>query len=313
MGMVEHWCPRETVRRSVRPAERDTPTDTVLTDGAWRIRRYDPPVPRAPKTSSAAPSLVPAPAVLERLFRHYPEPDTELAYGDAFQLLVATVLSAQSTDTRVNETTPALFARYPDAAALAAAEPADVEPLIHATGFFRVKAKAIIALSQRLVAEHGGQVPADMDVLTTLPGVGRKTANVVLGHALGVPGLPVDRHVLRVTERIGLTYEMTPEGVERDLCAALPPSDWTRMSDALILHGRRICRPKPQCGACEVADICRYPLKTAGLAPLDLDATVWKRSRPRGNITERRTSPAATTKAAARPTEAAAPTTKGRS
>ena len=216
--------------------------------------------------------MVPAPAVLERLLRHYPTPDTELAYRNAFELLIATVLSAQSTDRRVNETTPALFARYPDARALAAADPADVEPMIHATGFFRVKSKAIVTLSQRLVAEHGGDVPATMDALTTLPGVGRKTANVVLGHALAVPGLPVDRHVLRVTERIGLTFETTPEGVERDLCAALPESDWTRMSDALILHGRRVCRPRPLCRECFVADVCRYPFKTAGPESLDLEA-----------------------------------------
>jgi endonuclease-3 len=226
-------------------------------------------VPRALK---GAPTLVPAPAVLERLLRHYPTPDTELAYRNAFELLIATVLSAQSTDRRVNETTPALFARYPDARALAAADPADVEPVIHATGFFRVKSKAIVTLSQQLVAAHGGEVPPTMEALTTLPGVGRKTANVVLGHALGVPGLPVDRHVLRVTERIGLTLETTPEGVERDLCAALPASEWTRMSDALILHGRRICRPRPLCGACFVADICRYPFKTSGPEPLDLEA-----------------------------------------
>ncbi len=225
-----------------------------------------------PRASRSEPALVPAPAVLERLLRHFPTPDTELAYRNAFELLIATVLSAQSTDARVNLTTPALFARYPDAPALAAADQADVEPLIHATGFFRVKARSIITLSRRLAQEHGGQVPADIDVLTTLPGVGRKTANVVLGHALGVPGLPVDRHVLRVTERIGVTRETTPEGVERDLCAALPPPDWTRMSDALILLGRRICRPRPQCGVCEVADICRYPFKTVGVAPLDLGA-----------------------------------------
>ena len=137
-----------------------------------------------------APAPVLGAAVLERLLRHYPTPDTELAYRNAFELLIATVLSAQSTDRRVNETTPALFARYPDARALAAADPADIEPIIHATGFFRVKSKAIVTLSQRLVAEHGGEVPATMEALTTLPGVGRKTANVVLGHALGVPGLP---------------------------------------------------------------------------------------------------------------------------
>jgi endonuclease-3 len=222
---------------------------------------------------------VPAPAVLERLLRHYPAPDTELAYTNAFELLIATVLSAQSTDRRVNETTPALFARYPDASALAAADPVDVEPIIVSTGFFRVKSKAIVTLSQRLVQDFGGQVPADMDALTTLPGVGRKTANVVLGHALGVPGLPVDRHVLRVAERIGLSFETTPEGVERDLCAALPRADWTRMSDGLILHGRRICRPKPQCPACEVRDICRYPFKTGGLQNLDLAAPVKRAPR----------------------------------
>jgi endonuclease-3 len=141
-------------------------------------------------------------------------------------------------------------------------------------------------LSQKLVQEHGGQVPADMDALTTLPGVGRKTANVVLGHALGVPGLPVDRHVLRVTERIGLTHETAPEDVERDLCAALPPADWTRMSDALILHGRRICRPKPLCPECEVRDICRYPFKTGGMTPLDLDApAAGAPRRPRKTVT----------------------------
>ena len=148
---------------------------------------------------------MPATAVLERLLRHYPTPDTELAHRNAFELLIATVLSAQSTDRRVNETTPALFARYPDARALAAADPAEVEPIIHATGFFRVKSKAVVTLSQRLVAEHGGEVPVTMEALTTLPGVGRKTANVVLGHALGVPGLPVDRHVLRLI-RDGLAF-----------------------------------------------------------------------------------------------------------
>ncbi|BCS33593.1 hypothetical protein TBR22_A28200 [Luteitalea sp. TBR-22] len=246
--------------------------------------------PASPTPAAESVPFVDARAVLERLLRHYPAPDTELAYRNAFELLIATVLSAQSTDRRVNETTPALFARYPDAPALAAADPADVEPLIHATGFFRVKAKAIITLSQRLVAEHAGDVPADMAALTALPGVGRKTANVVLGHALGVPGLPVDRHVLRVAERIGLTHETTPEGVERDLCAALPPADWTRLSDGLILHGRRVCRPKPQCDACEVADVCRYPFKVGGLRPLDLVAPVKKRARAAasGNIADRR-------------------------
>lgn len=246
-----------------------------------------------------------APLVFERLLRHFPEPDTELAYRNAFELLIATVLSAQSTDKRVNETTPALFARYPDAAALAQADPADVEPLIHATGFFRVKARAIVTLSQRLVQDHAGQVPREMDVLTQLPGVGRKTANVVLGHALGVPGLPVDRHVLRVAERIGLTHETTPEGVERDLCAALPPQDWTRMSDGLILLGRRVCRPKPLCAECHVADVCRYPFKTGGLAPLDLAA-------PPPGAPARRTRKATPTRSAATATRSARGTKKAR-
>lgn len=258
---------------------------------AFCVQRYDQAVPARPRPE---PSLVPAAAVLDRLLRHYPTPDTELAYRNAFELLIATVLSAQSTDKRVNETTPALFAQYPDAQALGAAEAADIEPIIHATGFFRVKAKAIVTLSQRLVNEHRGEVPATMEALVALPGVGRKTANVVLGHALGVPGLPVDRHVLRVTERIGLTFETTPEGVEQGLCAALDPSDWTRMSDGLILHGRRICRPKPLCGECHVADICRYRFKTAGLPRLDLAAPV-KRSKPKAaspRAADRRTSPA---------------------
>ena len=226
-------------------------------------------MPRAPRQQDAPPD---AGAVLDALLLHHPDPDTELAYRTPFELLVATVLSAQSTDVRVNQTTPALFARYPDAAALAQADPAEVETLIHATGFFRAKTKAIIGLARHLVDHHAGQVPATMDALTALPGVGRKTANVVLGHALGVPGLPVDRHVLRVAERIGLTRETTPEGVERDLCAAITADRWTPLSDALILHGRRICRPRPLCDRCEVAPLCRYPFKTPGPAPLDLQA-----------------------------------------
>ena len=267
------------------------------------------PAARPPADTAVAP--VDASAVLERLLRHYPDPDTELAHRNAFELLIATVLSAQSTDRRVNETTPALFAKYPDAAALAAADPADVEPIIHATGFFRVKAKAIVTLSQKLVQEHGGRVPADIDVLTTLPGVGRKTANVVLGHALGIPGLPVDRHVLRVTERIGLTHETTPEGVEKDLCAALPPADWTRMSDALILHGRRICRPRPLCPECEVRDICRYPFKTGGLAPIDLDApAAGAPRRTRKSVTPARAMAKATSLAPVGQARRAGPTTK---
>lgn len=154
--------------------------------------------------------------------------------------------------------TPALFARYPDARALAAATPADLEPLILSTGFFRQKAKALIGMARQLVEKHGGEVPADMAALTELPGVGRKTANVVLGHALGVPGLPVDRHVLRVANRIGIASSDDPEDVEAQLCAALPREMWTLASDVLILHGRRICRPKPLCDRCPVRKDCDY-------------------------------------------------------
>jgi endonuclease-3 len=196
--------------------------------------------------------------VLDKLETQHPGADTELHYRNAFELLVATILSAQSTDERVNMVTPALFARYPDAAALARAKPEQLEPQIHSTGFFRAKSKALSGMARALVAEHGGTVPSDMDALTRLPGVGRKTANVVLGHALGVPGLPVDRHVLRVSNRIGIAESDDPETVEEQLCRALPKDRWTRASDTLILHGRRICRPKPLCEQCVVRDVCDY-------------------------------------------------------
>ena len=181
---------------------------------------------------------------------------------------MATILSAQSTDERVNLVTPALFERYPHAQALAAATPTRLEPLILSTGFFRQKSKALIGMAQQLVANHRGEVPADMDALTALPGVGRKTANVVLGHALGVPGLPVDRHVLRVSNRIGIASGDDPVSVESQLCEALPKTLWTLASDVQILHGRRICRPKPLCDRCSVRKDCDYyrSVITTGLA-----------------------------------------------
>ena len=202
------------------------------------------------------------PAAVTRIFdaldRHHPNADTELVHRNAFELLVATILSAQSTDARVNLVTPALFARYPDARALAKARTSELEKMILSTGFFRQKSKSLLGMSQLLVDEHGGDVPADMDALTRLPGVGRKTANVVLGHALGVPGLPVDRHVLRVSNRIGLVKSDDPVKVEAQLCEMLPPERWTRASDALILHGRRICKPKPLCKLCNVRNDCDF-------------------------------------------------------
>jgi endonuclease-3 len=196
--------------------------------------------------------------IVETLAEQYPNADTELHYRNAFELLVATILSAQSTDARVNLVTPALFARYPDARSLARAKPAALEKQIVSTGFFRQKSKALIGMATALIEEHGGEVPASMEALTALPGVGRKTANVVLGHALGVPGLPVDRHVLRVSNRIGIAEGDDPVAVEEQLCGLLPKEIWTLASDVQILHGRRICRPKPLCQQCPVRDDCDY-------------------------------------------------------
>src|SRR5262249_40468244 len=196
--------------------------------------------------------------ILDKLEAQHPGADTELRHANAFELLVATILSAQSTDQRVNMVTPALFKRYPNARKLARATTADLEPQIRSTGFFRAKSKALIGMAQALVEHHDGEVPASMDALTALPGVGRKTANAVLGHALGVPGLPVDRHVLRVANRIGIAESDNPEVVEQQLTAAMPQDRWTRTSDTLILHGRRVCKPKPLCDRCVVRDDCEY-------------------------------------------------------
>lgn len=196
--------------------------------------------------------------MVDRLDAQHPGADTELHYSTPFELLAATILSAQTTDARVNLVTPALFQRYPDALTLAAATTEDLEPQIQATGFFRSKARALIGMAGALVERHGGQVPPRMEDLVELPGVGRKTANVVLGHALGVPGLPVDRHVLRVANRIGIARSEDPETVERRLCAALPENLWTKASDLLILHGRRICKPAPRCEQCAVRRDCDY-------------------------------------------------------
>ena len=207
-----------------------------------------------------------AAAIFDRLETQHPNATTELNFSNAYELLVATILSAQSTDRRVNEVTPALFKRYPDAATLARVKAETLEPQIRSTGFFRMKSRSLIGMAHALVANHGGQVPADMDALVKLPGVGRKTANVVLGHALGVPGLPVDRHVLRVANRIGLVRSENPETVEAKLCAQLPPDRWTRASDTLILHGRRVCRPTPLCDRCVVRELCEYYRKLGAKA-----------------------------------------------
>jgi endonuclease-3 len=209
-------------------------------------------MPKPAKTASETRTI------MRRLERQHPNADTELHYTTPYELLVATILSAQCTDERVNQVTPALFKRYPNATALANATTAELEPQIQSTGFFRMKSKALLGMAQAVVRVHGGEIPSSMEALTELPGVGRKTANVVLGHALGVPGLPVDRHVLRVSNRIGIAQSEDPVVVEQQLASALPPKEWTRTSDTLILHGRRICKPRPICEECAVRDACLY-------------------------------------------------------
>jgi len=205
--------------------------------------------------------------VLDRLEGQHPNATTELNYSTPFELLAATILSAQCTDARVNQVTPRLFAKYPTAAAIARVEPEALEPIVKPTGFFRAKSRSLVGMSRALVERHHGEVPASMEALTKLPGVGRKTANVVLGHALGVPGLPVDRHVLRVANRIGLVRSDDPVVVESKLGKALPPERWTRASDTLILHGRRVCKPKPLCDRCQVRGDCEYFRKLGAKRP----------------------------------------------
>jgi endonuclease III len=198
-----------------------------------------------------------APIVVERLKLEYPEAHTELDFGSPWQLLVSVILSAQTTDVNVNSVTPALFARYPTVTDLAAAEEGEVEAIIHKTGFFRSKARAIREMSQDLVLRHNGEVPSRMDDLVTLRGVGRKTANVVLGVAFGVPGFAVDTHVARLTGLLRLTSATDPVKIEEDVCGMVPPSEWTGLSLRLILHGRRVCiANKPRCYECVLADIC---------------------------------------------------------
>jgi len=208
-------------------------------------------------------------ALVAALEAQHPAATTELRYRNPWELLVATILSAQTTDQRVNQVTPALFLRFPDSAALALASVEEVEVLVRPTGFFRQKARALVGVAQAVVDRHGGQVPAAMTALVELPGVGRKTANVVLGHALGVPGFAVDRHVLRVANRIGIADSPDPEVVEQQVTRVLPAEAWTRTSDTLILHGRRICKPKPLCDRCSVRKSCDFAKAEsgAGLSP----------------------------------------------
>lgn len=213
----------------------------------------------------AKPLVAPPPLALVRrarainrtLAQVYPDAHCELDFDDAFQLLCATVLSAQCTDVRVNQVTPALFARFPDAQAMAGAARDEVEELIRPTGFFRSKAKSLMELSSDIVHKYGGAVPGRLEDLVTLRGVGRKTANVVLGNAFGVPGITVDTHMGRLARRLGLTVNDDPVVVERDLMALIERPEWTWWSHRVIFHGRRRCTArKPDCGGCEIATMC---------------------------------------------------------
>lgn len=208
--------------------------------------------PRAPALRARAVEI------LTRLKAAWPDAHCELDHRNPFQLLVATILSAQCTDVRVNMVTPGLFRRFPDARRLAAADPAVVEELVRSTGFYRNKAKSLLGMARALVEHHGGKVPSTMEELRVLPGVGRKTANVVLGNAFGInEGVTVDTHVTRVSRLLRLTRHTDAEKIERDLMALFPRDDWALLSHLLIFHGRRVCiARRPRCAECVLRDIC---------------------------------------------------------
>lgn len=241
------------------PAKRTR--NTTKTHGQKPSQRAAP-VARSPKTKAAKQAI--AATVLTRLRAEYPDAHCELDHRNAFELLCATILSAQCTDARVNLVTPALFAAYPDAEALSVARLEDVEQIVRTTGFYRAKAKSLVGMANALVDRHGGDVPRTIAELVPLPGVGRKTANVILGNAFDInEGIVVDTHVQRLSRRLGLTREADPVAIERALMPLFPRDAWALLSHLLIWHGRRACfARKPACGTCVVADIC----PSAGLA-----------------------------------------------
>lgn len=209
------------------------------------------------KKQSLQTLILRAARIVRLLKKLYPDAHCALHYHNPLQLLIATILSAQCTDVRVNMVTPALFARYPNAAAFAAAQHAELEQFIKSTGFFRNKARNIIACCKRLMADHDGQVPATLDELVQLPGIGRKTANVILGNAFAVPGITVDTHVTRLSNRMGLTKETNPEKIEQDLMKLIPKKAWTMFSHRMIFHGRQVCQArKPNCTGCLLYQAC---------------------------------------------------------
>jgi len=213
-------------------------------------------MPRLKKANSKESDRVAS--ILAGLDELYPDAHCELSFATPFQLLVATILSAQCTDKRVNLVTPALFARFPDAAAMSQAKPAVLQKLIQSTGFFRNKAKSILGASRLIMEDFGGEVPRTMEELLTLPGVARKTANVVLGSAFGMnEGMVVDTHIARLSQRLKLSRETDPVKIEKELCGKLPQEKWTLVGHQLIWHGRRVCDArKPNCGACALQPYC---------------------------------------------------------
>ena len=224
----------------------------VTTTGKGRL------TPSRAKRESKARKQARTGEILQRLKEEYPEACCALDHRTPLQLLVATILSAQCTDKRVNMVTPALFERFPDAAAYAAADLADLEEMIRTTGFYRNKAKSLQGLGEALQSDHAGEVPATMEELSSLPGVGRKTANVVLGNAFGIDeGIVVDTHVGRLSNRLGLTEQKNPEKIESDLMGLVPKEEWTLWAHLLIFHGRQICKArKPACADCVLVDLC---------------------------------------------------------
>jgi endonuclease III len=220
---------------------------------------------RPKRTPSKPASARRAGEILDLLEQAHPEARCALEYRNPFELAVATILSAQCTDERVNRVTPVLFARFPTAPSLAEAAPAEVEEIIRSTGFFRAKTKSVIGFARGLVEEHGGELPRTLSTMTRLPGIGRKTANVVLGHAFGInEGIAVDTHVLRVTNRLGLAQGDNPIEVEAELMAIVPRERWTRTTDLIIFHGRKVCDARrPACGRCPVFRLCRWESRKA--------------------------------------------------
>ena len=207
-------------------------------------------------SAASAPELR-APEVNRRLAQEYPDARCALDYDSPLQLLIATVLSAQCTDERVNSVTPELFARYPEAADYAAAQRSDLESILRPLGFQRAKAGHLLGIGEKLVADFQGEVPRTVKELTSLPGVGRKTALVVLGNAFGIPGLTVDTHFGRLMQRLGLTGEKTPVKIERDIAKLVPEEEWTMFSHRVIFHGRQVCHARtPECDACVLRDMC---------------------------------------------------------